>query len=270
MYSRSAGPDHAVGRQETHKHLALAPHPAVTSPPPVQHEGVKLHSAAAGDGTERMNRVPGTPSPSPQPRGCASSPTQRVSTACGGSSARKPQIGIECCPTRAGWAGSAPSTPAPFTSWFHYTHRCRLLVSERVRWLTHHGSSARHGRLGFGGVCSAGEGSRKACRCVRTSHPSHPPNTPLHAERVPTQPSQLNRHSSREARFRSRRSGSQVNPGSPPADTSSRWGARHFDCSTSEEHSFDVQRLPTAARVLPMLWVLLTHIDTSPWPRSQL
>ena len=94
--NRSTGPDHAVGQQDTHKHLALPPHPAVMSTPPLQHEGAKLHSAAAGDGTERMNRVPGTLSPSPQPRESARSPTQRVSTAYGGSSARasKPQIGI--------------------------------------------------------------------------------------------------------------------------------------------------------------------------------
>jgi hypothetical protein len=76
MYNRSVGPENAVGQRDTHGHLALAPQPAVTSPPPPQHvstlEGAKLHSAAAGDGTERMSRVAGTLSPSPQPRGSAS------------------------------------------------------------------------------------------------------------------------------------------------------------------------------------------------------
>jgi hypothetical protein len=65
---RSAGPDHAVGQQDP----GLAASRMISAPPP-QHvstlEGAKLHSAAAGDGTERMNRVPGTLSPSPQPRG---------------------------------------------------------------------------------------------------------------------------------------------------------------------------------------------------------
>jgi hypothetical protein len=66
---RSAGPDHAVGQQDTHPHLTLPPQPAVMSTP--EHEGAKLHIAAAGEGTERMSRVPGTSSPSPQSGGSA-------------------------------------------------------------------------------------------------------------------------------------------------------------------------------------------------------
>jgi hypothetical protein len=115
---RSTGHDHAVGQQDTQRHLALVTKPAVISPPPPQHEGAKLHCAAACDGTEQMSRVPGTPSPNPQPRESARSPTQRVSTAYGGSSAlaeQTPDRHSNAAQREAGRAGSAPSTPASFT-----------------------------------------------------------------------------------------------------------------------------------------------------------
>jgi hypothetical protein len=120
--TRSTGHDHAVGRQDTHRHLALVTKPAVISPPPLQHEGAKLQCAAAGDGTERMSRVPGTLSPSPQPRGSARSPTQRVSTAYGGSSARasNPQIGIRMLPNER-LVGQDPHRPRKHRSPIGFT-----------------------------------------------------------------------------------------------------------------------------------------------------
>jgi hypothetical protein len=71
---RSAGPGHAVGQQGTHRHLALAPHRAL-HPSTFQ---PRRERSCSGDGTERVSRVPGTLSPSPQPRGSARSPTRRV------------------------------------------------------------------------------------------------------------------------------------------------------------------------------------------------
>jgi hypothetical protein len=127
---RSTGHDHAVGQQDTQRHLALVTKPAVISPPPPQHEGAKLHCAAAGDGTEQMSRVPGTPSPNPQPRESASSPTQRVSTGYGGSSARasKPQIGTRMLPNER-LVGQDPHRPRQHRSplWPYHTRRCLVI-----------------------------------------------------------------------------------------------------------------------------------------------
>jgi hypothetical protein len=114
----------------------------------------------------------------------------------------------------------------------------------------------------FDGVCSAGDRSRKAD--IRRIRPTH--HRLLHAERVPPQPSKLNRHLSRVrvARFHRRRSGS---PGTPPADASSRWGPRLNDCSTSRgalDGDVYARRLPTAALFAHLpLWWFKGHLDTA-------
>ena len=95
-------------------------------------------------------------------------------------------------------------------------------------------------------------------RPVTISHrPDTPPAAPCRARTNSTQQAELaTLEGERVARFHRRRSGSPV---TPPADASSRWGARLNDCSTSRgalDGDMYARRLPTAALFahLPLWW----------------
>jgi hypothetical protein len=162
-----------------------------------------------------MSRVPGMLSPSPQPRGSARSPTHRISTTYGGSSACKPpchhmrlactqprrrsnpRSAFKCCPT-SGWSGRIRTVhAASFTTLFQYTHRCRLLVSERVTTTATAQETAVEGSLRFAALEITRRRAQVCARPVTIPSTRLTHHRSLHGERVPTQPCQLNRHSSR-------------------------------------------------------------------------
>jgi hypothetical protein len=140
----------------------------------------------------------------------------------------------------------------------------------------------RHRHLGFCGLarCKITQRGRQRVAHVPYIAPFCPTHhRPLHGERGPTQPANSTQpaesappRTDRVARFHRRRSGS---PGTPsphqltPAAVGVPETRRLLDFRGVRALIRCVQRLPTSARVLTMLWVNRTHIATSPWPHSQ-